>query len=172
MRSNGWRTISTRDRIEAGRYVASLPENTAEQRRAKKILSYFVLDNLSASAIKRLNDPEIVCASNRAHGAPLSTSSILAIVYEHFPQFKKSKTRTNNPRVELICRREKQCSPHIKQCAFCGCTERLEEHHMIPLSMGGTNDDRNLVFLCHACHADVSAYQGELRKGLDLNGKP
>lgn len=166
MRSNGWRTISTRERIEAGRYVASLSENTAEQRRAKKILSYFVLDNLSASAIKRLNDPEIVCASNRAQGAPLSTTSILAIVYEHFPQFKRDKPQTYNPRVDLIRRREKQNSPHIKQCAFCGCTKRLEEHHMIPLSMGGTNDDRNLVFLCHACHADVSKYQSEMRRGV------
>lgn len=60
--------------------------------------------------------------------------------------------------------REKQASHHVKQCAFCGSQNDLEEHHMIPLYMGGTNDDRNLVFLCHDCHKTVSSYQAKLRQ--------
>ena len=55
-------------------------------------------------------------------------------------------------RIELRMKRKKKAAEHIKQCAFCGTKKNLEEHHMIPLSMGGTNDELNLIFLCKDCH--------------------
>ena len=166
MRDNGWRRITAKERTEAAKFIEHLPNTTPKEIRTKAILSYFVCDNLSASAISRLNDPRIVGIGNRSNGNPLSATSILQIIYNHFPQFKgRTGQKDNSLRVELIKRRQKQESPHLRQCAFCGALSDLEEHHMIPLSLGGTNDDRNLVFLCREHHRQVTAYQEALRRG-------
>lgn len=37
-------------------------------------------------------------------------------------------------------------------CVNCGCTEGIEYHHIVPVSLGGTNNIRNIVPLCHKCH--------------------
>lgn len=39
------------------------------------------------------------------------------------------------------------------QCEECGATEKLQVHHIIPLSKGGSNDLSNLKVLCERCHA-------------------
>ena len=122
---------------------------------------------MNATAISRLNDPTIVCMSNRNKGQSLSPTSILNIIYKHFQEFRNrhtSRTTIQQERLDLIRKREKEQSEHIKACAWCGTTENLEEHHMIPLFMGGTNDDRNLIYMCRECHKKVSKYQSELRK--------
>ena len=38
------------------------------------------------------------------------------------------------------------------RCANCRDTDSLEIHHVVPLSLGGTNEITNLVPLCHRCH--------------------
>lgn len=43
-------------------------------------------------------------------------------------------------------------------CQCCGKKRtRLEVHHIIYRSMGGTDDERNLITLCEKCHSDVHA---------------
>ena len=165
MTKRGWRSISVQERIEASKYIDKLETNTKRQIRDKAVLTYFVNENMSASAISKLDDPRIVCFSNRNKGKSLSFCSILEIIYQHFPEWRGRQCtgKSNRKRVDLIRKRQKHASPHVKQCAFCGKIENLEEHHMIPLFMGGTNDDRNLIFLCHKCHLEVSKYQSELR---------
>ena len=37
-------------------------------------------------------------------------------------------------------------------CVNCGCTESIEYHHIVPVLLGGTNNIRNIVPLCHKCH--------------------
>lgn len=161
-----WRSISPTERAEAIVRLKGFAPTSKEEIRAKKVLTYFLCDNLTASAIARKQDPEIVGFGNKNHGQPLSATQILRIIYSYFPEFKgrNQKSTAWNKRVEHMRIREKQASPHIKQCAFCGSQNNLEEHHMIPLYLGGTNDDRNLVFLCHDCHKTVSSYQAKLRK--------
>lgn len=39
------------------------------------------------------------------------------------------------------------------ECAACGATDNLQYHHLIPRSMGGSDDETNLITLCGACHA-------------------
>lgn len=39
-----------------------------------------------------------------------------------------------------------------KVCVNCGSREEIEMHHIVPLSMGGTNNEGNLVYLCRECH--------------------
>lgn len=168
MKDYSWRSLTVEERVKALLKIQSIDEFDRYQSRAKAILTYFVKDNMCASAISRLHDPRIVCFSNRNYYKPLSTTSILRIIYQYFPEFEGKQLKqkvSDKRRAELIRKREKEVSPHIKQCAFCGSTEGLEEHHMIPLFMGGTNDDRNLIHLCHRCHKDVSKYQYLLRKG-------
>lgn len=50
------------------------------------------------------------------------------------------------------------------KCYYCGETERLDVHHLRPISMGGNNDDYNLLTLCHECH--VVEHQGIRASGL------
>lgn len=38
------------------------------------------------------------------------------------------------------------------RCANCGTDISLEHHHIVPLSIGGTNRTTNIVVLCHRCH--------------------
>ena len=47
---------------------------------------------------------------------------------------------------------------------FCvACGERdpasLEHHHLVPRSAGGSDDDANLMTLCHACHGKMHGYR-------------
>ena len=157
------RDISFKDRMMVAKFLEGFEAKTDMQKRDKKLLTYYFIDGLSAQAIVRLQDPDICGYSNRAiKNQPITNSgSLLRIIYGYFPQFKPKKTSRKNwdKRVELMRKREKQPSPHIKACAFCGSREGLEEHHMMPLAMGGDNADENLIFLCASCHKQVSAYQ-------------
>lgn len=49
-------------------------------------------------------------------------------------------------------------------CARCLKTGKLtpaeEVHHIIPLSEGGTHDERNLMSLCTPCHSEITAREG------------
>ena len=49
-------------------------------------------------------------------------------------------------------------------CEMCKKQGRLtpagEVHHIKPLSMGGTNDDGNLMSLCKVCHSEITAKEG------------
>lgn len=38
------------------------------------------------------------------------------------------------------------------KCIRCGATEKLEEDHIIPKSMGGSDDKENKRWLCEGCH--------------------
>lgn len=37
-------------------------------------------------------------------------------------------------------------------CQDCGATERLEIHHILPISQGGKNELTNLKTVCFSCH--------------------
>lgn len=39
-----------------------------------------------------------------------------------------------------------------KVCANCHGKENIEYHHIVPLSLGGTNNMSNITALCHKCH--------------------
>lgn len=54
-------------------------------------------------------------------------------------------------------------------CAYCGATEHLEVDHVVPLSRGGANTERNLVIACRSCNAAKNAkhpviFVGELQR--------
>ena len=39
------------------------------------------------------------------------------------------------------------------RCARCGSERQLQAHHKIPLGLGGSNREENLIALCFSCHA-------------------
>ena len=48
-------------------------------------------------------------------------------------------------------------------CAACGATDNLQYHHLIPRSMGGSDDERNLITLCGECHAKAHGVRANRR---------
>lgn len=46
------------------------------------------------------------------------------------------------------------------KCCKCGGVRKLEIHHLIPKSAGGSNDETNLVTLCRKCHKQVERSTG------------
>lgn len=40
-------------------------------------------------------------------------------------------------------------------CVACAAKENLYEHHFLPRSMGGSDDESNIITLCGNCHAIV-----------------
>ncbi|ACX52878.1 HNH endonuclease [Ammonifex degensii KC4] len=52
-------------------------------------------------------------------------------------------------------------------CVLCGSTRRLQRHHLVPRSKGGTDTPENQVLLCAECHRELHA--GEA--ALDRRGK-
>jgi len=45
------------------------------------------------------------------------------------------------------------------ECYKCGASEcKLDVHHIVPLSAGGTNESWNLMTLCESCHRTAEVY--------------
>lgn len=65
------------------------------------------------------------------------------------------------------------------KCINCDKTDNLQLHHIVPLSIGGTNKLSNVVVLCGECHGKLhgvnwSKHSELTRKGMEtarLNGK-
>lgn len=55
---------------------------------------------------------------------------------------------------------------HSNECHFCGGTEQLEVHHIVPLGAGGSDEDENLEVLCKSCHYKVEEFTRRLREKL------
>lgn len=53
---------------------------------------------------------------------------------------------------EYLKLKESVLKKYRNKCANCGSKEDLEIHHIVPLSLGGTNNATNLVPLCYSCH--------------------
>lgn len=59
----------------------------------------------------------------------------------------------------------------IGNCKHCGIEKELEAHHIVPKSLGGTDDKQNIVMLCGSCHGKAhNANFKDNRKGLIAKG--
>lgn len=50
------------------------------------------------------------------------------------------------------------CEECLKEHRY---TKATEVHHRLPLSHGGTHEERNLEALCHECHSRITAEMGD-----------
>lgn len=42
-----------------------------------------------------------------------------------------------------------------ENCAVCGIGGALEDHHVIPRSVGGSDDETNILTVCSCCHGKL-----------------
>lgn len=71
-----------------------------------------------------------------------------------------------NLRQETTCTnfRKKLREELGEECYNCGSKEGIEYHHVVPISVGGTNNIKNFVPLCSKCH--IAAHTGRNIKEL------
>ena len=131
--------------------------------RDSKILTEIIINQKSTAELAylaRTNDEYSWLKSNQ--GKPISVRRIQQILTDYFPEFHIQTThKQNNPRMKARheqLRLRKMMITENSCCAICSSKENLELHHMIPLAIGGDNDDRNLIILCKCCHKQVSNY--------------
>ena len=62
---------------------------------------------------------------------------------------EKSALRKEYDRLRFDGTLARECG---SACVNCGSEENVEYHHIVPLVLGGTNNLRNIVPLCHRCH--------------------
>ena len=125
----------------------------------KTILLLAFEDGMSTQEIHDLakNRPDLYSRNHK----PVSKRRVLQIIAEHVPDYNayqkkgEHKERSDHYKFNWAHRDDKV------RCAFCGATNKLEWHHMIPVFLGGTADGPNMVCLCHPCHKAVTAYQKE-----------
>jgi hypothetical protein len=48
-------------------------------------------------------------------------------------------------------------------CVACGTSNNLNQHHLVPRSLGGSDNENNLLTLCGLCHAKAHQVQADWR---------
>ena len=130
---------------------------TEAERRNKRILEYAFIEDMNTVQISRLHDPLIVGMGNRSRGQPLDARSIWTICMDFAPEVKSYRKQQGispmqKRRNALYKQRQHGEIKRPAVCATCGSTRSIEQHHIIPLQAGGTDDYFNLISLCHDCH--------------------
>ena len=67
---------------------------------------------------------------------------------------QKYRARKNSLISDFTTDQWQQCLTHFNhQCAYCDCTEILEQEHVIPVSKGGHYTADNIIPACRSCNA-------------------
>ena len=74
-------------------------------------------------------------------------------------ELKKNKNEFNR-----FSFREKLDEELVCICVNCGSNKNLSYHHIVPLSLGGTNNLSNIVRLCPTCHDKAHLGYNDIKK--------
>lgn len=124
----------------------------------RQILELVFINEMSTAEVTAF------CAKSgilKVDNTPYSRRMILNIITKYVPEYRNTARPHGKATEKRADHARIRDHAEKKACAFCGSTEQLELHHMIPLFLGGTNDTANLVWLCAPCHAVVTNYQRE-----------
>ena len=142
------------------------PQNDTEVR-DKEILKRVFIDGRTTKDIVEQQD--LFSKRNK----PISQRRIQQIILQYVPDYRDCRKKEQHfsddyykMRTEQAKIRKQTYIPSKTKCAICGCKEKVELHHMIPLLIGGTNDKRNSIYLCKICHTDVTNYFMEIKVNL------
>lgn len=60
----------------------------------------------------------------------------------------------------------------LEFCVACGerDAEKLEHHHLVPRSAGGSDEESNLITLCYVCHGKAHGYERQHVRKLSKAG--
>lgn len=132
----------------------------------KEILTLALVDGMSTTEVAEF--AKTVTYLNSRNHRPISKRRIQQIIVEEIPDVyaymdhsQREKPHRDHDRFAYYHKKER--------CAHCGSTERLEWHHMIPASVGGTAEEANMICLCHECHQIVTDYNRKIFPN-ELNG--
>lgn len=74
---------------------------------------------------------------------------LISRVHSHKYRQKKKLLKSN-----FTIDQWRECLTHFNhQCAYCDCTEKLEQEHVIPVSKGGHYTADNIIPACRSCNA-------------------
>lgn len=145
-----WKAIPWQRHAEIAEQIKKMPDG-----RDKEILRLAFIENLSTADIERYAIANNILYS-RNH-KPIGKRQILNIIAEYVPDYNEYQDHSQR---KGVYKDHGKWSWHNKKkiCAFCGSTENLEWHHMIPASKGGTAERENMVCACHNCHRAITEY--------------
>lgn len=157
----GWNLPTEITAAIVARLAEFNPTNDIE-RRNKRILELAFIHDMRPAQIARLNDPEFIGIGNRSRGKPLGGAGIYKICMDFAPEIndyrkteQKSRRAGQEQRNALYQRRQAGEIRKPDVCATCGSKADIEQHHIIPIAAGGTDDYFNLISLCHDCHMNL-----------------
>ena len=135
--------------------IKNLPERSEKEIRDKKILELVFIEGLTTKDIEESG--EFISS----WGKNTSQRRIQQIVQDYVPDYRscrKKEKKYSDEYYKLRAEQAKIRKTMKQECCICGCHYRLELHHMIPLGIGGTNDERNCIILCRTCHEKANKY--------------
>lgn len=56
-------------------------------------------------------------------------------------------------------------------CELCGSTKKVEQHHIVPRWLGGSDAPTNIMPLCRKCHVELHKKNGTFRVAGSIGGK-
>lgn len=159
--------FSVNEWIEFRKRLYDLKENHKLSERDFRILEEIIVNQKTTAELAYYSRHDKNYSWLRSNQKkPISVRRIQQILTDHFPEFHIQLSHKRIKTVkEMIRQQQRKIKEEIelpKRCGRCNSTEDIELHHLIPVSLGGGNDKRNLIFLCHDCHKNVSLYYSEL----------
>ena len=133
---------------------ADFDEQLREPVRSSSTLFWFYRNRL----VKVVGDEPKDELALRVKHKVLSHEKALAKIKREVDAFENFEKLDGNKRVPI--------PEHIRmfvwqrdggRCVTCGCRERLEYDHIIPLAVGGSNTERNIQLLCEPCNRKKGA---------------
>jgi 5-methylcytosine-specific restriction endonuclease McrA len=169
---------STKELVANGKAIYWYNDNKISERDFR-ILEEIIINGKTTAQLAYLGRTDSAYSWLRSNqGTPMSTRRVQQIFHDVYPEFHIQKTHKQNTFKAKIRSEQLKIIADIdiiKQCGRCGTKENLELHHLFPIALGGTNDKRNFVYLCHDCHRVQSLYflerLREMRKGVTENEK-
>lgn len=109
-----------------------------------------LLPRRHSDLVKHCPDELVLRVKHKVLGEEKALDKLRREVVEAFENFEKlsgTKREPIPPHVQMfVWQRD------LGRCVKCGCQERPEYDHIIPLARGGSNTERNIQLLCESCN--------------------
>lgn len=143
--------------------------------RDEKILTEIIINMKSTEQLAYLakTNPEYNWLKSN-QDKPMSGRRIQQILTQYFPEFHIQTSHKKERKDQKIRNEQTELRKTIitpdSCCSKCGGKENLELHHILPVIIGGNNDEYNIIILCRNCHQRITKiFKDWLRENKDLS---